>query len=115
MASKRRQAIKKRTIPTKEQQSIKLYNETLKQVRKTNARLDSLQRRNKKGGTWAIKKLRNRLDSDILKAWTKNGKIKIPKNITNTKLKQIQTATKQFLDSKTSTNKGIKSIREQTK
>lgn len=114
MANRKRRIAKSRKVITKEQQSAKLYKETIKLVQKSNARLDSLQRHYKLG-TWSSKKLMNRLDTNILKAWSIKGKIKLNNNLTNTQLKAIQKATKQFLESKTSTNKGIKSVKESTK
>lgn len=90
-----------------------LYKETLKQVRETNARLASLERRYKTG-TWASKKLMNRLDTLSLKAWTKGGKVKISPSMSKTKLAAIHKATSQFLASKTSTKTGIKSVRSKT-
>lgn len=90
-----------------------LYKETLKQVRETNARLSSLERRYKTG-TWASKKLMNRLDTLSLKAWTKGGKVKISPSMSKTKLAAIHKATSQFLASKTSTKTGIKSVRNKT-
>ena len=90
-----------------------LERETRKLVNKANARLDSLQRRFK-SGTWATKKLANRLGSMKLKAWSKKGKIKLKKNISRTQLIAINKAINQFLSSSTSTKKGIKDVREKT-
>lgn len=84
----------------------RLEKETRKLVSKANARLDSLQRRYK-SGTYASKKLANRLNTTQLKAWTKGGKIKIKKNATKTQLTAINKAVNQFLKSATSTKKGI--------
>lgn len=89
-----------------------LEKETRKLVNKANARLDSLQRRFK-SGTWATKKLSNRLSQNKIKMW-KNGKIKLPKNPTKTQLRAVNKAINQFMLSKTSTKKGIKSVRETT-
>ena len=97
----------------KEWTQKQLYRETLKQVRETNARLSSLQRQYKTG-TWASKKLMNRLDTTNLKAWTKGGKVKISPSMSKTKLAAIHKATSQFLESKTSTKSGIKSVRNKT-
>lgn len=97
----------------KEWTQKQLYKETLKQVRETNARLSSLQRKYK-SGTWASKKLMNRLDSSALKAWTKGGKVKISPSMSKTKLAAIHKATTQFLESKTSTKRGIKSVKAKT-
>ena len=89
-----------------------LEKETRKLVNKANARLESLERRFR-SGTWASKKLANRLSQNKVDMW-KNGKIKLPKNPTKTQLRAVNKATSQFLASKTSTKKGIKSVREST-
>lgn len=116
MASKRRQVSKRRTIQTTAQKQARqkelVYKETVKQVQKTNERLKSLSRHYKKG-TWASKKLIDRLDGK--QNAYKNGRIRIPKNATTTQLKSIQKATKQFLESKTSTRKGISEVSKSIK
>ena len=90
-----------------------LEKETLKLIRKANARLDSLQRRYKKG-TWSTKKLSERLDSKQLKMMTKNGKIKVKKNMTKTQMVAVNKAVNQFLKSSTSTKKGISQVKKKT-
>ena len=91
-----------------------LEKDTIKLVKQANARLDTLQRRYKKG-TWASKRLQNKLATNVIKGWnTKSGKIKIPKNASRTQLRAINKAVVNFLNSKTSTKKGIKEVREQT-
>lgn len=92
---------------------VDLEKETRKLVNKANARLDSLQRRFK-SGTWASKKLANRLSSNKLNMWTKKGKIKTGKNLTKTQLIGLNKAINQFLNSRTSTKKGISDVRERT-
>lgn len=91
----------------------RLERETRKLVSDANAILDSLQRRYK-SGTWATKKLANRLSSNKLKMWTKQGKIKLGKNPTKQQLIAVNKAAIQFLNSATSTKKGIKKIRAKT-
>ena len=91
----------------------KLMSETRALVDKANRRLKGL----KNVGydkTYASKKLVKRLDTKNLKAITKNGKIKINKTLSNTQLKAIQKATRQFLESKTSTIKGIRDVKRST-
>ena len=100
----RKRAITRRLSTTKDSQ--KLERETRKLVSKANARLDSLQRRYK-SGTWASKKLANRLSSNKLNMWTKKGKIKTGKNLTKAQLIGLNKAINQFLNSQTSTKKGI--------
>lgn len=92
-----------------------LYKETLELASKANRRLKGL----KSGGyqgSWASKKLVNRIDNDVLKGWTKaeGGKIKVQKNLTATQLTNLQKSIRQFLNSKTSKVKGILQTREAT-
>lgn len=92
--------------------SAKLEKETRKLVSKANARLDSLQRRYK-SGTWATKKLANRLSTNKMRMWNK-GKIKVGKNPTKQQLIAVNKAASQFLQSATSTKKGISKTRQKT-
>lgn len=135
MAKRYKKSLSKKS--TTQQQ--KLFREVKKQVIETNKRLERLSRgydvnkavRNPKtgrferiskevkrvsyeSGTWASKKLINRLETSILDAWS-NGKVKIRENMTITQLRAVQKATSQFLSSKTSTLKGIQSVKESTK
>lgn len=108
----------KKKLSTKQLRQIKkvdnLESNTVKLVKQANARLDTLQRRYKKG-TWASKRLMNKLATNVIKGWNrKSGKIKIPKNASRTQLRTINKAVVNFLNSKTSTKKGIKEVREQT-
>lgn len=97
----------------------KLLMEVRKQVEKANERLRNL----KRGGeynSWASKKLFSRLDTKSLDALekTRKGKIvqriRVPRDVTNTQLRAIQKATRQFLTSKTSTSKGIRVTKNNT-
>lgn len=111
----KRQARKKslsKKLTTK-QTTERLERETRKLASKANARLDSLQRRYKKG-TWASKKLANRLSSNKMKMWTNKGKIRVGKNPTKQQLIALNKSITQFLQSSTSTKKGIKATREKT-
>ena len=119
MANKRRSAIKKRVVPTKEvkkeRQYEKDYKIALKQVQKVNQRLKSLERKYTKGkGTWSVKLLRDKLDTDKIGAW-KNNRLTISKDMTRSQLIAVQRASSQFLVSKTSTKEGVNEVREQTK
>lgn len=107
----RKKSLTKRIKGNRETQ--RLERETRKLVSDANAILDSLQRRYK-SGTWATKKLANRLSSNKLKMWTKQGKIKLGKNPTKQQLIAVNKAAIQFLNSATSTKKGIKKIRAKT-
>ena len=91
----------------------KLMADVRKLVDQANRRLKGLNQAGYKG-TWASKKLAERLDTKVLKAWAKQGKIKVNKNLTNTQLKAIQKATQQFLISKTSKPSEIRKVKEST-
>ena len=119
VATKRRSAIKKRIVPTKEvkrqHQYEKDYKIALKQVQKVNQRLKSLERQYSKGkGTWSVKLLRDKMDTNKIGAW-KNNRLTISKDMTRTQLIAVQRASSQFLASKTSTKKGVNEVREETK
>ena len=88
---------------------VDLERETRKLVSKANARLSSLQRRYK-SGTWASKRLANRLSQNKVDMW-KNGKIKVGKNPSKAQLIGLNKAINQFLRSKTSTKKGIEEVK----
>ena len=100
-------------LPKYTKERAKLMSETRKMVEKVNRRLKGLKNAGYKG-TWASKKLINRIDTKVLKAWSKEGKIKLSRNLTNTQLKAIEKATEQFLQSKTSTIKGIRDVESAT-
>lgn len=104
---------KKLGLYKKPKQDKELLRETRKLVEKANRRLKGLKSAGYQG-SWASRKLSDRLDTKVLKAWNKTGKIKVNKNLTNTQLLAIQKATNQFLTSSTSTAKGIKSVKDKT-
>ena len=112
---RRRQAIKARNIQTIRDRKVKqLYREVQKQVREVNKRLNSLERYHA-SGTWASGKLKTRIRSNKTKGLLYKGKrIKLKPKMTKTNLIQVQKATKQFLESATSSNKGIKAIKNKT-
>ena len=104
----RKKSITRRLSTTKDSQ--RLEKETRKLVSKANARLDSLKRRYK-SGTWASKKLANRLTSNKMNMWSKQGKIKLGKNPTKAQMIGLNKAINQFLQSQTSTKKGIQEVK----
>lgn len=114
MMKKRRRASKRRKAITKEDLRKKKYQEVRKQSIQVNKKLKSLERR-VKSGTWATRKLKNRLSIKKLKAWTKTGRVKVKSDLSITDLKMIEKAIKQFLSSKTSTKRGIMEARERVK
>ena len=52
--------------------------------------------------------MRNKLDSELIGAWTDSSRIKLNKSMTLTQLRAVAKATRQFLNSKTSTVSGVK-------
>lgn len=111
---------KKLGIYKKPSYDKKLYRQTVDQVNKANKRLRSLQ---KEGyyNSWASRKLFKRLDVknlDVLdrtKKGSRVNRIKLNNRLTNTDLIAILKATSQFLLSKTSTARGIKSVESSVK
>lgn len=99
--------------PKYTKERARIMAETRKLVDQANRRLKGLESAGYKG-TWASKKLEQRLDTKVLKAINKQGKIKVSRNLTNTQLLAIQKATNQFLASATSRPSGIKSVKEKT-
>lgn len=99
--------------PKYTKERAKIMAETRALVDKANRRLKGLESAGYKG-TWASKKLANRLDTKVLKAMDKKGRIKVNRNLTNTQLLSIQKATKQFLTSETSKVSGIRRVKNST-
>ena len=89
----------------------KLYNELKKLSKRANQRIVRLEREFGKD-TWATKKLRDRLATEPLQAWTRTGRVKVNKSMTITQMKATIKATQQFLNSKTSRVKGVKQVRK---
>lgn len=106
---------RKRKPPKQLTEKQKLYKQTKQQVDIVNKRLRNLE----KGGftgTWASSKLINRLNVKKLKGkklLTTKGvtRVRISKDLSTTNLIAINQATRQFLESKTSTSRGIKETR----
>lgn len=114
MMKKRRRVTKKRKATTKEDLRKKKYQEVRKQSIKVNKKLKSLERR-VKSGTWATRKLKNRLSIKKLKAWSGTGRVRVKSDLSITDLKMIEKALNQFLASKTSSKRGIMEARERVK
>ena len=93
------------------QEQKDLYEELKKLAKRANQRIVRLEREFGKD-KWAIKNLRDRLDTQKLNAWTKTGRIKYNKSMSITELRAVTKATKQFLNSQTSTKRGIQQVRK---
>jgi hypothetical protein len=87
-----------------------LEKDTRKLVREVNARLNTLERKYK-SGTWASKRLKTRLGTSKLRAWTKSGRVRLKSNLSKTQLTAINKALTNFLNSKTSTKRGIEDVK----
>ena len=96
---------------TKEQQE--LYTELKKLAKRANQRLVRLEREFGTN-TWASKKLQNRLVADPLQAWTSKNRVRVNKSMNITQMRATLKAVNQFLNSKTSTKRGIKQIKKTT-
>lgn len=92
----------------------KLYAELQRDVKKANQRILDIERQFGKG-SWAVRNLYNRLESEKVQALTKSGRISLSQSMSKAQLKAIQSATEKFLNSKTSTITGIKQTRESVK
>lgn len=88
-----------------------LYEEVRKLVKRANQRLVRLER-NFGINTWGSKILRKELDIEVVNAWTNSNRIRFNKKMTETQLIAIKKATQNFLSSKNSTVKGVKSIKQ---
>lgn len=101
---------KKIELSSEQQQ---LFNELKKLSKRANQRIVRLEREFGKD-TWATKKLRDKLAAEPLQAWSKTGRVKVNKSMTTTQMKATIKATQQFLNSKTSTKRGIKQVKKTT-
>ena len=93
------------------QEQKELYEELKKLAKRANQRIVRLEREFGKD-KWAVKNLRDRLDTEKLNAWKKTGRIKYNKSMSITELRAVIKATNQFLNSQTSTKRGIKQVRK---
>lgn len=84
-----------------------LYSELRKLAKRANQRLVRLERAFGKDKFSSID-LRNRLDTELVKGWTKSGRIRYNKSLTEEQMLAIIKATQDFLDDSKSTVRGIK-------
>ena len=90
---------------TREEQE--LFTELKKLSKRANQRIVRLERAFGKD-TWATKYLKEKLATEPLQAWTISGRVRVNKSMTVTQMKATIKATKEFLNSKISTRRGIK-------
>lgn len=90
------------------------YKDLLRDVHKANQRIQKLT--NKYGErSWATIPLYEKLEDSKILALTRYGNIKVNRSMSDVKLKYIQKATKEFLNSKTSTIRGAEKAIKETK
>ena len=89
-----------------------LFNELRELAKRANQRIVRIERFTGRQDAWAVANLRNRLDTEKLNAWTPKGRIKYNKSMNITELRAVIKATKNFLNSATSTKRGIEEVRQ---
>lgn len=88
--------------------SLEEYGKLIKDVRKANQRIQRIQSRYGES-SWAVNQLYERIDNDNIRGVSiLTGNIRIDKNMSEIQLKAIQKATKSFLESQTSTLRGVR-------
>lgn len=108
---KKRIKLKQRTLPSQINKMESLERETKKAVAKVNERIKSIRRKYKTGKyTWSITKIQN-----MLPKFYKNNRIIIPKKPKEIELLNILKESRNFLESKASTKKGIEEIKQRAK
>lgn len=98
----------------KSDKEIELMLEMRQLAREANKRLQKVESQFGKD-TWASRNLRQRLEAEKVQAFTKSGRVSMSGNMSIPKMRATINATKQFLNSKTSTVEGIKETREVVK
>lgn len=84
-----------------------LQNDVKRLAKRVNQRLLRIER-TVKTETLAVENLRNRLDSDYVKGWTKSGRVRFNKSLSYWQLQGIKKASEEFLNKDISTIKGLK-------
>lgn len=95
---------------TKEEQL--LYNEMRKLSKRANQRILRIERLTGITNAFSIKQLQDYLSSDVLKAWTKKGRVSMSKKFSETQMRAVIKATNEFLSSGVSTIKEISEYRQ---
>lgn len=116
-----------RKRPKRKKEKKQVDRERLKLIRKTQEQINQVNKRMEKllesgyAGTWSSKKFLNRVlgskvsgNVDVVRKRGKIVGIKLKSGATKTSLYAIHKASKQFLESKTSTVSGIKNVRDET-
>lgn len=91
--------------------NAELFAEIKKLGKRANQRIVRLERQFGKD-KWAVKELRDKLDTIKLDAWTETGRVKYNKSMTIDQMRAVKKFLNNFLNAKTSTKKGIKETRQ---
>lgn len=94
----------KKVLTAEEQE---LFNELKKLSKRANQRIVRLERAFGKD-TWATKYLKEKLESEPVQAWTTKGRVRVNKSMTPIQMRATIKATKEFLNSSISTQRGVK-------
>ena len=94
----------KKVLTPEEQE---LFNELKKLSKRANQRIVRLERAFGKD-TWATKYLKEKLESEPVQAWTTKGRVRVNKSMTQIQMRATIKATKEFLNSSISTQRGVK-------
>lgn len=94
---------------TREEQE--LFNELKTLSKRANQRIVRLEREFGKN-TWATKYLKEKLEAEPLQAWSKKGRIKVNKSMSEVQMSATIKATREFLNSSISTKRGIKKAKQ---
>ena len=95
----------KKKILTSEEQE--LYNELKRLSKQANQRIVRLEREFGVN-TWATRSLREKLETETVRAWTKTGRVAVRKSMDVTQMKATIKATKEFISNPTSRVKGVR-------
>ena len=91
------------------------YEDLQKIVKKANQRLKRIQNYTGREVSWTGKQLQSKLDNGKLEAWNEKDLIKISRDMSEIQMARVYKATENFLNSQTSTIRGIKKNIENTK
>lgn len=95
--------------------SLTDYKAIVKEVRKANQRIARIQKRYG-DNAWALNNLYDKLDNKMIHAISPySGEISIKRNMTNAQLNAVRRATKEFINSETSTIRGIENVKKKVK
>lgn len=90
----------------------KLFNELKKLSKRANQRIVRLERLTDVKESFAVKQLADYLSSEQVKGWTKTGRVRASKQMTETQMIATIKATKQFLNNSLSR---VKEVKKKTK